>query len=95
MGVFLTHIKKREEGKHILDATIRAKEKSMNAQPMDRTSKRAAAGQARVLAKKPASPSAEPQSAIAKSARLRETTTEQRHRVIAGAPYYRGLRWDF
>ena len=32
---------------------------------------------------------------VTKSASVRETTAKERHRNIAGAPYYRGLHWDF
>lgn len=88
------HIKKWEERKDILDATIRAREKSMNAQLMNRASKSVVAGQARVLMNKAATAQVPARSVPDKSARLRETTPEQRHRVIAGVPYYRGLRWD-
>lgn len=32
---------------------------------------------------------------VTKSASFRETTPKERRQNIAGAPYYRGLRWDF
>jgi len=32
---------------------------------------------------------------VTKGACFRETTAEERRRNIAGAPYYRGLHWDF
>jgi hypothetical protein len=31
---------------------------------------------------------------ITKSTRHRNLTPKERHQVIAGAPYYRGLRWS-
>ncbi len=32
---------------------------------------------------------------VTKSAGFRETTAKERRQNIAGAPYYRGLRWGF
>lgn len=35
------------------------------------------------------------QPVVAKSARVREAPPKERRQNMAGAPYYRGLRWDF
>jgi hypothetical protein len=66
----------------------------MNTQQANGVGRSRAARQEKMLATKARDAMGGTPPTFTKSTRLREATPEEHHQVIAGAPYYRGLRWS-
>lgn len=67
----------------------------MNTTLANQSGKTGVGARTRMSAMKVQTATAGSQPSVTKSESFRETTAKERRRNIAGAPYYRGLHWNF